>query len=398
MNLFLSNNLFITQINKILIILTTFLMNTVTYLIYFFITHIYPVFLLSIFIHAFILTAILSGFLGNKIRESTILWLKFLDRNYYLPQFLIVFLILCYFNYAVSPIFADTSGTITIRDSNITFSADIYDLLNKVGIPAMVFTTSGKIIATLVQGSKLGIYPKIGTTLTGAAGFTLSFKMVQIVGDIMQESASKAVSTSAAVKNAIITVEDVKVMPNPIASISGSPNFPHMSSASQNALPSPSLSHSWTESLQGPMFNNHFYGSTFNQVENIPLNQGTGVGTANAIFNQVPSDIWYLNVVNAPFEAMNPAIISLLSHTLLLSFIITYLIFMLFIFFTSKILLANNVDLSKLPLGYYINKIVGNILLFTQKSANVWIYLILISLLFFSMIMNYVLYFIVNNL
>lgn len=123
-----------------------------------------------------------------------------------------------------------------------------------------------------------------------------------------------------------------------------------------------------------PMFKNNFNSSIFHPVDNIPATKDTG----SAILNQTvgfayPSqgkDIWHIDFINAPLESLDPTIMEILNTTLLLTFIMTYFIFMSIVFFTSKLIIASNINVDKLPLSKYIHKYLGKLVTLTNKSIN----------------------------
>jgi hypothetical protein len=72
-----------------------------------------------------------------------------------------------------------------------------------------------------------------------------------------------------------------------------------------------------------------------------------------------------------------------------------YLIFMLFVIITSKVIIDNNIQFDNIksyPLGKYIHYFLIKYITMWGKRANLWIYFILFSLFFFYMCI-YIFYF-----
>lgn len=114
---------------------------------------------------------------------------------------------------------------------------------------------------------------------------------------------------------------------------------------------------------------------------------------------------WINFPINSPLEnsdlsGLSP-IIDLLNSNLLLHFIMLYLIFMVLLIFTSKLLIEKKFNLEgikKIPLGYYIHFLLTKLINIWKLNSNLWIYFILINLFIFTFFSSYSLYTIIISL
>jgi hypothetical protein len=109
-------------------------------------------------------------------------------------------------------------------------------------------------------------------------------------------------------------------------------------------------------------------------------------------------------LINSPLETLDPAVLSfiilLLNNILYLNIIISYLLFVLLLMFTGKIVLDSNINLSvlnKYHFGTQIIYILNKLISFSKSSSNLWIYGIILSSILFSMTSSFVIYTILHE-
>jgi len=100
-------------------------------------------------------------------------------------------------------------------------------------------------------------------------------------------------------------------------------------------------------------------------------------------------------------QSLQQFMIDSLTNSLNLNFIVLYLLFMVLMIFTSKLILENHFNLNKIkeyPLGKYIYIIVNKYASFWQTSASMWIYFIIICVIIFLSASTYSLYYTISAL
>lgn len=99
--------------------------------------------------------------------------------------------------------------------------------------------------------------------------------------------------------------------------------------------------------------------------------------------------------INSPLESNSSLIqfvLDALNNHLIINFITVYLLLMLLIIIICKFILNKDIKFNRLdnyPLGIYINKFLIKYISIWQKSGNVWIIFIIISLIFFNTVVTF---------
>src|SRR5580658_5395839 len=93
------------------------------------------------------------------------------------------------------------------------------------------------------------------------------------------------------------------------------------------------------------------------------------------------------------------ALLDQLNNYFILEFVSVYLLVMMLIIFTCKLLIDKNIQfdgVKKYPLGHYIYIFLTKYISLWRTSVNLWIYFILLSVIIFHLTIIYSLYHIVS--
>nr|YP_009690145.1 hypothetical protein PPIT_000044 [Porodaedalea pini]QEG56925.1 hypothetical protein PPIT_000044 [Porodaedalea pini] len=133
-----------------------------------------------------------------------------------------------------------------------------------------------------------------------------------------------------------------------------------------------------------------FLGISLCYIFNIPLIPEASCD--GGVYTKDPD--WINKFINSPLEKGDllntpfmKAIIEILSINLTLHFVILYLLIMLVIIFSCKIIIDKEINFNKVleyPLGKYIHKFLTSYVNIWRNSANIWIYFILFCLIIFN--------------
>lgn len=99
--------------------------------------------------------------------------------------------------------------------------------------------------------------------------------------------------------------------------------------------------------------------------------------------------------INSPLESNNSLtqfVLDALNNHLIINFVTVYLLLMLLIILICKFIFTKDIKfnrLEKYPLGIYISKFLIKYISIWQKIGNFWIFIIIISLIFFNTVITY---------
>lgn len=262
-------------------------------------------------------------------------------------------------------------------NGEIEFSGEFIKLLFTHLGSAAVFSTSARIAAGLVAKyhGQLGLLPQSGIICAAGAGFTATYNAVVT---------SVPTATTGAVLNTRFKIQLV---------------LKDQNSTTANTLNSShgkGLINQWL-GVDGSSKINKEFSCTVNNAQG---SQETIITVKNAENSRVVEELnrtvpdWYNQFINSPLEKgdlLNSPFLQSISdliHTnLFLHFIILYLLIMLVIIYSCKVLLENNIHFNNIlnyPLGKYIHKILNFYINIWKKNASFWIYFILFSLIIFN--------------
>jgi len=249
-------------------------------------------------------------------------------------------------------IFLDSTDVIinaTLDNASFTMSGDVLKLIFENLGGAAVFGTGARIAAGLLAKHPMGVFPKIGVIGGTGIGYTILYKMS--IG-----SMGSSISNSSA----SVSVQPVHIKLETVANTTFDAN-------SVNSLVN-------SLGLQNKSQLNRFSFTESSNLDGIYLqskNDQSSNQIISALDQQNPN--WRDSFINSPLEEnLISHIITVLSNNLLLHFIILYLLIMLLIIFTSKFIIKDNIEFTKIqnyPLGvqpqppcwvkYIINKFIS---------------------------------------
>nr|YP_009710705.1 hypothetical protein [Amanita phalloides]QFZ98654.1 hypothetical protein [Amanita phalloides]WLF85165.1 hypothetical protein [Amanita phalloides] len=360
-------------------------------------SNIFSIFWISFIFHGLILSIIKLGFFGEDLKLKLNIILK--EQIYLIP--LISFLIFIISYLSMDIIHLDPTDNVkikaTLEQGQVIISGTIFsELFEKAGSVA-TFIAGARIAAGLLAKKPLlaNSLVKTGTVLGFGAGSAMGYKMVSRSfnsnqsGDLRINTGPIEIlvensSNSEEVLNKIcelhkdkgITIKDNQIYVKKILNLNHTKDL-----NSGNNI------------------------TTDNSNSNIIL-EGDKEVCSNVIkeLDKVDPNWKDSFNVNSPIEKgelLNPILMDNLQDNYLLHFIILYLLFMLVIIFTCKLILKENHQfpiLKKLPKGNLIQKFFTYYITIWQKSSVIWIYLILFFLIVFNSIATFSLWHAVNYL
>lgn len=138
--------------------------------------------------------------------------------------------------------------------------------------------------------------------------------------------------------------------------------------------------------------NKHFTINELNDKIEILANKDESSKIIEVLNKNEPN--WADKFINSALEngeilnlAIKEDIINILTTNILLHLVMMYLLFMLIVIYTSKIILEKKINFDKLKkytLGKYIDYILVKIINLWRLNVDIWVYLILISLFIFT--------------
>lgn len=330
-------------------------------------------FICSMLLNFALFSLIKLGFLGEDLKS---LLKDLISKNLNLFCFIIFILSFFIFVYLKSnAIFLEDDKVIittTLKEGTFVISGDFLNsIFTNIG-SAAVFTAGARIAASLVAKHPIHLLPKTGIIGGTAAGFTATFRLISNYTPGLASGADSIVQTGPV---------EIKIE-----------GFNNLND----------------ETFQGFLKNKLFNSSSQIKFPS-PLKEGASSNTYKITgnldeTNKVISELekvdpnWKDKFIPSPLESdssLTQFVVEALNTHLFLNFIIVYLLVMLLLIFICKLVLNKNTEfqnLNKYPLGNLINKILVKYISIWQTSGNVWIFLILGSLIFFNLVTLYSFY------
>lgn len=339
------------------------------------------VFIFSIILNLCPLIIIKSGLMGKLLKNKLLNLLEKQIYLFYIVPFFVSLLILIYFNDNIIYLEEkDVVVTTVIDNIRFVFSGDTLNLItNNLG-SAAVFSGGARIAAGLVAKYPMHLLPKTGIIGGVAAGFTLTFK---VISNTFPATISSNSSSNIQTGQVTIKMEGLSI-----------------NNSTSNI----------TENIS--ILEKYFGSQKLKNLEIRELNNKLEIkGTqdqSNSVIEELNKDYpnWKEGFINSPLEngdvnSIKLFLIETLTNNLILQFIIIYLMIMFIIIFTCKLIIEKNIELNKIkeyPLGNYIYYILEKYISIWKTSANIWIYLLVFSVLIFSMGSAYSIYQVISFL
>ena len=355
-------------------------------------------FIVSLLLNLFIFSIIKSGFLGAPLKERFIYLLENRKNLLSIVCFILsLFLIVYLNNYSIIHL-DSVVVTTTVENVKVAVSGDaVTSIFNGLG-GAAVFTAGARIGATFsgVAQHKIGILPKTGLIGGIGCGFSATFAGREFLpaperGRASTSSGEAALTAETGPLRSEIKVETFKTTA-PEGAASGITNI------LEDCLGLP---------LSGAgRFNRHLKADTDFSVTKSEITNATTISGDSSpekaskvlaeIENTFPAPEWGNIFIKSPLEPsgsgggsdpLNQYLLDILSNELILNFVTVYLLVMLLIIFICKLILTKDIQFNKLkkyPLGSYINYFLVKYFSIWQTSGNIWIFLIVISLIVFN--------------
>jgi hypothetical protein len=339
--------------------------------------------ILNLCLAARALIIIKSGLMGKLLKNKLLNLLEKQIYLFYIVPFFISLLILTYFNDNIIYLEEkDVVVTAVIDNSQFVFSGETLNLIcNNLG-SAAVFSGGARIAAGLVAKYPMHLLPKTGIIggVFRAAGFTLTFKVITntFPATISSNSNPKIQTGQVTIKMEGLSINnstsDITANLSKLEKYFGSQKLKNLDIREIN-----------------------------NKLE-IKGTQDQSNSVIEELNKSYPN--WKEDFINSPLEngdvnSIKLFLIETLTNNLILQFIIIYLMIMFIIIFTCKLIIEKDIQLNKIkeyPLGNYIYYILEKYISIWKTSANIWIYLLVFSVLIFSMGSAYSIYQVISFL
>ena len=329
----------------------------------------FAIFIGSLFLHISIFSFIKKGIFGCKLKDQFSLLFKEQSIILYIVPFFLFLVLLLYSEYNI--IYLDSIKPVNISakidDVDVELTGAFFNTVFSNLGAAGVFAASARIAAVLVSKHSMNLPSKIGVIGGLSSGFTATFKLINYN---FQNTSVQATLPSGLVKLKIV-VNEIELK-NP------------------EGLDTKNLLKNWLENTN--YSNKHF---TINELKDkieILANKDESSKIISALNKNDPN--WADKFINSALEngeilniAIKEDIINILTTNIFLHLVMMYLLFMLIVIYTSKIILEKKINFDKLkefPLGEYIHYIFIKLINIWRLNADIWVYLILISLFIFT--------------
>lgn len=360
----------------------------------FIITSILMISSVSFILHFFLFYFIKIGLLGITIKNMFNFNLKENNILFIIIPFIVSFLVFYYIgkNYIYLEDKPLTVTTIAnVGNTEVVLTGEFIKLVFTQFGAATVFSASAKIAASLVAKSKMGLLPKIGTIGGTSVGFTTSYLVLTQHLPSLVDTAAK-IPTDGAKARILVEIKDIKTLTGETAAKDKAKEV-----LSKWLDPSDPLcknkicnyTHKITENNHEIIANNEQVSQVISEMSKTDPNWADKFFTIN-------SPLEKSEILNIPLVR---AIIDIISSNLVLQFIILYLLIMVVIIFSTKVIVENKINFDNLlnyRLGKYPHKLITLYVNIWKNSANIWIYYILFCLIFFNCISIYSLYYILS--
>jgi len=347
------------------------------------ILNILNIFLVSLILHFCIFYSLNIGIVGKSFKNR---FSNLFSNNkflFFLVPYFVSLLIFIILNYNI--IYLDNKDVIVtaiIDKAEVELTGQFFNqVLENVGTAA-VFATGARIAAVLVAKQPIGLLPKLGVIGSTGSGFSISYKMIN----------NNIPSTNSA--NMSIPTGHLKFKVE-LSSLKNELTNDKLNSVLNKLLRMLRLFGN-SNSLKDLKNNGYSLINTEKYIEvKGTLNQTSKILDEveklepNWDNNLINSSLEKGDLLNIPFK---DEIIHNLSLNLTLHYVMIYLMFMLFVIITSKVIIDNNIQFDNIksyPLGKYIHYFLIKYITMWGKRANLWIYLILFSLFFFTCVSTY---------
>jgi len=335
------------------------------------------IFLVSLILHFCIFYSLNIGIVGKSFKNQ---FSNLFSNNkflFFLVPYFVSLLIFYILNYNI--IYLDNKDVIVtaiIDKAEVELTGQFFNqVLENVGTAA-VFAAGARIAAVLVAKQPIGIFPKLGIIGGTGSGFSISYKMIN----------NSIPSTNSA--NMSIPTGHLKLK----VELSNLKN--ELTNDNFNSVLTKLFGNS--NSLKDLKINDYNIINTEKFIE-VKGNLKQTSKILDEVEKLEPN--WDNNLINSSLEKgdllnfpFKDEIIHNLSLNLTLHYVMIYLMFMLFIIVTSKVIIDNNIQFDNIksyPLGKYIHYFLIKYTTMWGKRANLWIYFILFSLIFFTCVSTY---------
>jgi len=341
------------------------------------------IFIGSLFLHISIFSIIKKGLFGSILRDQFSLLLKEQSIVLYIVPFFLFLVILFYIENNI--LYLDSTKPININanisDIDVELTGVFFNTVFSNLGAAGVFAASAKIAAALVSKHPMSLPSKIGVIGGLSTGFTATFKII----NASFTNSSSTYTLPRGIAKLKIVVNEIELK-NPEGS------------DTKNLLKN------WLENTN--YSNKQFSINELKDKIEIFANKDESSKFISELNKNDPN--WADKFINSALEngdvlnlAFKEYIIEILTTNILLHLVMMYLLFMLIIIYTSKIILEKKINFDKLkeyPLGKMTHYILIKLINIWRLNADIWVYLILISLFIFTGASAYSFYLILSVL
>nr|YP_009690183.1 hypothetical protein PPIT_000080 [Porodaedalea pini]QEG56963.1 hypothetical protein PPIT_000080 [Porodaedalea pini] len=342
----------------------------------FLITNILLIFVVSFVLHFCVFYSMQIGLFGVKIQNKYITYFKQNSLLFIIIPFVISFLILNYMEY--NTILLDDKPVIikaSVGDTEVELTGEFFKtILTNLGA-AGVYASSARIAAALVSKTNLKLLPRIGIIGGTSTGFTASYL---VLTNTIHSFADTVVTAPTGKVKLSFEIKDLKTAGGDAL------NTEQAKNVLSRWVDEPSL-------LKNNKFSNFVYKNLEDRHE-ITVNSEQTSRVVSELNTNDPD--WINKFINSPLEKGDilnipfvKSVIEIISTNLILHFVIIYLLIMLVIIFSCKIIIDKEINFNKVldyPLGKYIHKFLTFYVNIWRNSANIWIYFILFCLIIFN--------------
>ena len=359
--------------------------------------HFFQLFIFGFISSFFIGRVLIQGWLGQGLKNKTeyILSNKFVFNTSFILFTIFYFLIVIQMHYSI--ISLDPSDKIAVSMDGVQVEVSgILEIAKVIG-PQAAFVTGTKIACAFLSKTKMGLLPKIGTTLaTGsvfAVGSVATIEGIEILRYNMRSKVQSTNQISVHIENLKCNV-DTNVVSNKCQDfLSQAINTDLLASNNNTTKFSPEL----VQALK--TLKNNFNSNAANTNNNIQSKVLEELGKTHediaSIFAKGVEVKPHIDptlidtFINSPLEpAKLDLIISVLNKGLILHYCMLYLISTLFFVFTIKLIADRDLytpywqgKIQSLPLGNTINNLLIRLIKIWKVSNILWIYFMMGSLL-----------------
>jgi len=314
-------------------------------------------FIFSLISNFILLVVAKLGLFGKNIRQITKKFLIKQPISIYFSYFLFTFLLFFYISFQFQTIYCeDYTVTTVIENVEITLTGQVLNnLFHSLG-SAGAFQAGVHIAASILSKHKISALPRIGAIGGTGAGFTIIYNTVSHV-KFFNNSSTKSITLSLGQPKAI---------------------DPNTSSDSLNYI---------LTKYFGGIKIEHKIPVQVNDF-NVQGSEQQASDVIQALNNHNPN--WRDLFINSPIESGDNSLLTYILETLPnsfnLHFINIYLLTMIIIIFTCKIILDKNINLEFLKdyiFGKYLYLGINKYLSIWRGTTNLWIYYLLFCVLIF---------------